>query len=149
MQELGPCLFTDSNTPKLLWVRIIYNHLIFRIDGAFWKNTRDPYQFEFSNFTLNIFARCHRGLFLRGWASKLLKILIKNVQSLFGQSFATAIKEVRYSPLQTTMSHWKCTRLLSGNLNIENNVASAVPFNLLYVNLDIIFGSGHLQYGNK
>ena len=30
-------------------------------------------------------------------------------------------------PLQMTMSHWKWTRLLSGNLNMEKSLASAVP----------------------
>ena len=32
-----------------------------------------------------------------------------------------------FSPLQITISHWKWTLLLSGNLNIENSLASAVP----------------------
>jgi len=51
---------------------------------------------------------------------------------------------LRFLPLQTRMSHWKCTLLLSGNLNMEYNSASATPFNTLYSNVDMIVGSGHL-----
>lgn len=43
------------------------------------------------------------------------------------------------------MSHWKWARLLSGNLNMENSVASAVPLIGLYVNGDNRLGSGHLR----
>ena len=43
------------------------------------------------------------------------------------------------------MSHSKCARLLSGNLNMEYSVASAVPLIGLYVNGDNIFGSGQLE----
>ena len=37
------------------------------------------------------------------------------------------------APLQITMSHWKWTLLLSGNLNIEKSLASAVPVTRLYL----------------
>ena len=40
------------------------------------------------------------------------------------------------------MSHWKWTRLLSGNLNMENSLASAVPASLSYWNWDMMDLSG-------
>ena len=52
-------------------------------------------------------------------------------------------------PLHTKMSHWKCTLLLSGNLNMEYSFASAFPFGMSYLKADIIFFSGHLKKQTK
>jgi hypothetical protein len=44
------------------------------------------------------------------------------------------------------MSHWKCTSLLSGNLNMEYSVASAAPAFSSYLNCEMTRGfTGHLK----
>ena len=48
-------------------------------------------------------------------------------------------------PLQTRMSHWKCTLWDSGNLNMEKIFASAIPLSRSYTNSETMFLSGHLE----
>lgn len=53
------------------------------------------------------------------------------------------------SLLQTRMSHWKWTRLLSGNLNMEKILASARPLSRSYTNSDTMLRSAQLKSGER